>query len=102
MKLLKCEDNQGHFYKSEGEFVTIDKITKDDLLRLVELTLDEDAVQFDEYNADVIKNHAQQIIYKSVFEKLRDLKQRKKEFKDESDRLYLKEYTRYRDSALEN
>ena len=59
------------------------------------LTLDEE-VEFDEYNDTDLKNQAHQIVYKSVFEKLRELRERRKEFRDESERIYLQEYERYR------
>ena len=98
MKLLKIEDNKGFYFVAQGKFATVDKITKDDILRLVNLTLDtKSEVEFDEYNADNLKNHAHQIIYKSIFEKLQRLKKRRQEFIDESERLYLSEYERYQD-----
>ena len=96
MKLLKSENKQGFFRNAQGEFVTIDKITKDDLLLLANQALDEDEAQFDEYNADNIKNYAHQIIYKNVYEKLLSLKQRRQEFKDDSKRLFLDAYEKYR------
>ena len=77
------------------------KITKEDLLRLVNLTLQED-VEFDEYDDSIPKNQAHQIIYKSIFEKLRDLRDLKNEFVDESERLYLKEYEKYQEDSLES
>jgi hypothetical protein len=95
MKLLKIEDSLGHFLMDSGQYNEVDKITKEDLLRLVNFTLEED-VDFDTYDEKSIKNHAHQIVYKSVFEKLRDLKDRKQEFIDESERLFLKEYEKYR------
>ena len=95
MKLLEIKDNIGCYLSEPGKYIPIDKITKEDILRLVNLTLQE-TVEFDEYDERVIKNQAHQIIYKSVFEKLRGLKDRKKEFVDESERLYLKEYEKYR------
>ncbi len=98
MKLLKIENNFGYYYDNQGKFATIDKITKDDILRLVNLTLDTNPeVEFDEYNDDNLKNHAHRIIYKSILEKLQGLKKRRQEFIDESERLYLQEYERYRD-----
>lgn len=98
MKLLEIKGDLGYYYDNQGEFATIDKITKDDILRLVNLTLDTNPeVEFDEYNDDNLKNHAHQIIYKSIFEKLQGLKKRRQEFIDESERLYLSEYERYRD-----
>src|SRR3989339_789901 len=98
MKLLKIEGNFGYYRDDQGEFAPVDKITKEDLLRLVNLTLD-DEVEFDEYKDEDIKNHAHQIVYKSIFDKLRGLRERRQEFKDESERLYLKEYERYRDES---
>jgi hypothetical protein len=54
-------------------------------------------VEFDEYDVDKLKNKAHQIIYKSIVEKLQELKKRRKEHTDESERLYLAEYEKYRD-----
>jgi len=95
MKLLKISDNLGYFLNEAGEFLPIDKITKEDLLRLVDLTLGEDG-EFDEFDKEKIKNQAHQIVYKSIYEKLRDLGNRKQEFIDESERLYLADYEKYK------
>ncbi len=96
MKLLKIESNLGHFLNKEDDFDLIEKITKEDLLRLANLTL-ENEVEFDEFDEELIKNQAHQIVYKSVYDKLYDLKERKKEFVDESERMYLSEHERYRE-----
>ena len=96
MKLLKIEDDHGHFLDDKNEFAPIDKITKEDLLRLVDLTLAEE-VEFDEYDHEAIKNPAHQILYKNIYEKLSGLRDRKEEFKDESERVYLQEYEKYRE-----
>jgi hypothetical protein len=56
-------------------------------------------VKFDEYDGEKIKNPAHQIVYKSVYEKLRELGERKQEFIDESERMYLAEYERYKGEA---
>lgn len=95
MKLLKIEGNCGHFLLANGEFESLDKLTKEDLLRLVDLTLSEEVV-FDNAEDAPLANHAHQIIYKSVYEKLSELASRREEFTDESERLYLDEYDRYR------
>lgn len=95
MKLLKIDNNLGYFRDSSDRFTPVDKITKDDLLRLVNISLEKE-VEFDDYNDDVLKNQAHQIIYKSICEKLRDLIERRQEFIDESERLYLQEYEKYR------
>lgn len=100
MKLLKIEDNQGHFLDDKNGFTPVDKITKEDILRLVDLTLEEE-VEFDEYDADTVKNPAHQIIYSNIYDKLNGLKDRKQEFKDESERLYLAAYDKYREDPSE-
>lgn len=95
MKLLKIKDHQG-FYSVDGEsFAPINKIDKNDLLKLVDQALEDDAT-YDEYSEELLKNQAHQIIYKSIYEKLKALSDSKDEFIDESERLYLKEYEKYR------
>lgn len=97
MKLLKIAENVGEFQVKDGQYRTVDKITKEDLLRLVDLTLVEDDVEFDPYDETLLKNQAHQVIYKSVLQKLQDLRNRRREFEDESARLFLEEYQRYRE-----
>lgn len=96
MKLLKVEANMGFFLGDKGEFMEIDKITKEDLLRLANLTLHGDEIAFDAYDEKVVKHLAHQVIYKSVVQKLQSLRERRKEFIDESERLYLADYEKYR------
>ena len=98
MKLLKIEASQGHFRDATGKYKPIDKIAKEDLLQLITWTLQEKEVDFDAYDENAIKNQAHQIVYKSVVQKLQDLRGRKQEFIDESERLFLKEYEKYRDA----
>jgi len=95
LKILKIDNNQGYFFDTNTDFSPVDKITKENLYWLVDLTLCAD-VEFDEYDENAIKNQAHQIIYRSIYEKLVDLRERKKEFTDEYERLYLQEYERYR------
>jgi len=98
MKLLKIDNDSGYFLDESGEYQLIDNITKEHLLRLVDLLLSED-VEFDEYRDEQIRNQAHQIIYKSIYEKLVGLRNRKQEFIDESARLYLQEYEKYNNEA---
>lgn len=96
MKLLKIENSCGHFRLESGGYSPVDKISKDDLLRLVNVTLSAEDVEFDAYDESVIQNHAHQVIYKSIERKLRTLHERKQEFFDESARLYLEDYEKYK------
>ena len=100
MKLLKIDSNCGHYLKETGNYNPIDKISKEDLLTLVNFTLNEEEVEFDGYDDNSIKNHAHQIIYKSIFRKLQSLSERRQEFVDESARLYLEDYERYREQKV--
>lgn len=97
MKLLKIDDNCGHYRNENGDYSQIDKIGKEELLVLMNWTLNEDAVEFDAYDENVIKNQAHQIIYKSVLRKLQTLRDRRQEFLDESARLFLEDYEKYRE-----
>lgn len=96
MKLLKIEGNDGFFLNNSDNYTAVGKINKDDILRLVNLSLNNESVEIDQYNEDGIKNQAHQIIYKSLVAKLNDLINRRQEFIDESQRLYLSEYEKYR------
>jgi hypothetical protein len=98
MKLLKIDNELGQFLDGADDFQPIDRITKEDLLRLVNFTLKEE-VEFDEYDEKKVKNQAHQIVYKSIYDKLVELRGRKQEFVDESERLYLTEYEKYKEEA---
>ena len=95
MRLLKIENEQGLFMVEGDEYVTVDKLTKEHLLRLVNLTLSHE-VEFDEFDAEKLQNQAHQIIYKSIWSKLSELSGRKAEFLDESERQFLEDYEKYK------
>lgn len=95
MKALKIENSQGHFLTEEGQYETVDKIDKVILLSLVNSALEDD-FEIDEYNEENLKNQAHQIIYKRISEKLNDLHNKRNQFRDESERLYLGEYEKYK------
>jgi hypothetical protein len=99
MKLLKIDSDCGYFLTSAGTYDPIDKISKEDLLRLVNAILIEDLVEIDEFGEDNIKNQAHQIVYRSIYDNLKSLRDRKSAFIDESDRLYLEDYKRYVEST---
>lgn len=95
MKALKIESHKGLFVTEDGGYETIDKIDKSALLRLVNLALEDD-FELDEFDDELLKNQAHQIIYKSICEKLTDLNKKRKQFRDESERLYLDAYEKYK------
>lgn len=95
MKVLKIENSQGLFLTEEGNYETIDKLDKNILLRLVNLAL-EDGFEIDIYDETQLRNQAHQIIYMSISEKLNDLYQRRQQFRDESENMYLDEFEKYK------
>lgn len=95
MKILKIEDRQCYFSCDGIEWIGIDHISKDQMLALVNLTVKE-SVEIDPFDIEKIANQVHQIIYKSISEKLLSLSLEKDKFKDESERLYLKEIEKYK------
>jgi hypothetical protein len=94
MKLLKIEEPVGQFLTKYGTYDTIDKITKEDLLRITESVL-ENSGELELYDEEKIKNQAHQVVYKSIYSNLKALENRRQEFIDESERLYLDDYKKY-------
>lgn len=92
--MLKIDNNQGWFQNIEGEYIEIDKITKEDLLRMMENILETD-IQMEEYDEEKLKNQAHQVVYKSIYNNFKSLKDRKEEFKDNIECLYKEQYTKY-------
>jgi hypothetical protein len=95
MKALKIEDNQGYFLTEKESYETVEKIDKTVLLRLVNFAL-QDNFEIDAYDENELRNQAHQVIYKSISEKLSDLHLKRNQFRDESERLYLDEYEKYK------
>lgn len=98
MKLLRIDGNSGQFLADDQTFHGIDKITKEALLWIMERVLDGSG-ELEEYDEERIKNQAHQVVYKSVYGNLKALEDRRKEFVDEAERLYLEDYKRYVEDA---
>lgn len=97
MKLLKIENNRGYFLLESGQYETIDKLNKEGILRLVDQSLDaEEEIDFDDIEDDNLQNQTHLIIYRNVLAKLRELFERRAEYKDRCERLFLEEYDRYK------
>lgn len=94
MKLLKVESGIGLFLKEDGSYGSIDSISKNDILRFLDLILT-GGYSLSDYIESEVKNQAHQIIYKSLHENLSAFIEKKSSFTDESERLYLEDYKRY-------
>ncbi|MDO7786565.1 hypothetical protein [Desulforamulus aquiferis] len=94
MKCLKIEDNKG-FYSIDGEnWLMIDKISKNDLLGLLDIALTSD-FEMDEYDKEKLGNQAHQVIYNNIHEKFKEILTNKSRFKDESERMYKNAIEKY-------
>ena len=94
MKYLKIENSKGFYCLKEDYWQEIDKISKDDLMALLDKAIETD-FEMDEYNQEKIANKAHQIIYKNLHQKFSELLENKSRFKDESEQLYKNAFERY-------
>ena len=101
MKYLKIEQNKGHFMSSEGTYLEIDKIDKNELMFLVNEATEKDEFDMDEYQESDIGNPAHKIIYKNIYDKFTNLLSNKTRFRDESSQLYTRSFEQY-SNAEEN
>ncbi|MFD2165183.1 hypothetical protein ACFSJY_02810 [Thalassotalea euphylliae] len=87
MKYLKIENAQAKFSINGDDWISIDQINKENLLKLVDMALLED-FQMDNPDEGKIGNDAHKIIYQNIYEKLSQLTSERKNFKDESESTY--------------
>lgn len=99
MKILKVENGNGYYWCNE-QYIPVDKISKDHLLELINITLEHE-VSFDPSDEQSLQNQAQRIVYKNILMKLQDLASKRQEFRDETEKLYEKEYERYAHPVVE-
>lgn len=97
MKYLKIEDNKAFFIKDKAQpedWTEIDKIEKNDLLKILDYAAEED-FEMDEFDEANLGHKAHQIIYKSLHEKLNIFLENKERFKDQTDGIYKEELEKY-------
>lgn len=92
MKLLKIENHNGKFSTDGVNFIEIEKISKDDILKILEKVLSESEILIDESNEENMKinSPAQKIIYDNIYEKVREVIEEKDEINSfEEDEYYV-------------
>lgn len=94
MKYLKIENNKGHYLTPSSQWAEIDKITKEDLMFLLNKAVSEE-FEMDEYLEENIGHKAHQIVYKSIHEKFSELVENKNVFKDECDSMFKSAVEKY-------
>jgi len=96
MKYLKIEDDKGYFLKEENpeSYIEIDKISKDDLLNLLNKAV-KSGFEMEDYQEELLGNPAHRIIYKNIYEKFTQLELNKNMFKDKSESYYKEAIEKY-------
>ena len=92
MKLLAIENNKGTYSIDGINFIEIEKISKDDILKLLERVLSEAEIIIEESNEDnkKINSPAQKIIYDNIYEKVNEVLLTKEEINSfEEDQYYI-------------
>ncbi len=98
MKILKIENGNGYYKASDDtDWKPIDEIDKVGLMQLLNYFLGSD-VEMDDLDKNTLSNQAQLIIYKSIYEKFKNLEEHKGKFKDEGERTYLDAIQKYAQS----
>lgn len=97
MQCLRINNGKGEFSLNGTTFSALDEIKKEDILRMLEIALDENqSFEMDEYSADSITNPAHKVIYHNLYEKFEELGLNKAMFVDEVKELYKDAYDKYK------
>ena len=87
MKCLKIENCRGHYSIDGNAWKEIDKITKEELLQLLNTGLKE-GFDMDDIDEKEVKNKAHEIIYRNLYGKFQELNSNRTRFEDESNILF--------------
>lgn len=98
MRYLKIEDKKGLFYStSQKQYISIDKISKEDILDLLNSATNKDEdFEIDEYIESSLPNPAHAIIYSSLYSKFSEIISNRERFIEESNNTYKKEFEKYK------
>lgn len=97
MKCLRIKDGKGEFSLDGTAYSTLDKVTKDDIMKLLELSLDTATdFEMDVYDAELFTNPAHRVIYSNLYEKFISLNANKSQFTSEVEALYSEAFDKYK------
>lgn len=97
MKYLVIENGQAKYTidPTVPASIKLDQISKDDLLKLLDICMTEEDFEMDPYDETSLQNKAHQIIYKNIYQKLEDLRKHRVRFSDEKTVLYRAAINKY-------
>lgn len=97
MKYLEIKNGKGYFINQSSECKTIDFITKEDILYLLdEATNPNKSFEMDSIDEKTIHHEAHQIIYKDIYNKFQEILVNKTRFIEESEKIYKDELEKYK------
>ena len=89
MNYTKIENSNVYFRLSNSDnWKLISDITGDDLIKLIEKCIDEDDFELEEFDNTLIKNEAHKIIYKSIYQKIKEIHLERDNIIDENTQRY--------------
>ena len=78
MKLLRIVKEKGEYSVDGINYKPIDELSKEDIFTLIEKTIHDEKVEFDEITDEVkVENLAQDIVYKGIVAKLKEVQTRR-------------------------
>ncbi len=98
MKYLKIENNRAFFLKKKDDsesWTSIDKIEKENLIDLLNMAIEDDEFEMDEFIDEKLQNKAHNIIYKHISEKLTSIIDDRDKFKEETNSIYKEALDKY-------
>lgn len=97
MKNLRINNGRGEFSLNGVDYTALDEITKEDLLALLDISLDpEQEMEMDEYDTELIVHQAHKIIYHNLYDKFSEVIVNKRQFNDDVNELYEDAYDKYK------
>lgn len=94
MKHLKIEDQKALFTRGES-WMVVTEMTKEDLLNLAHLAIEEEDFETDKYDEALLPNPAHKIIYQQINTQLTELHKRRDSFQEEVRNIYKDAYNKY-------
>lgn len=106
MTYLRIDNNKGYYRtdNTNDDWVEIDQISKDDLLKLLSIATTSD-FEMDDYDNELFQNPAHNIIYRNIYGKFSELLNNKSRFQDSVNAMYrsaIDKYTVEKDNLNED
>lgn len=97
MKCLEIENGRGFYLSNDGSMKPVDKMTKDDVLYLLNIaTSSDETFEMDSLEDQESMNEAHKIIYRSLYSKFSELLENRTRFAEESASTYKDAIEKYR------